>query len=193
MWEINITGSRTFLRRMCRWCSSGIKQAPQRESQWNGPHFGITLISNVPTVHRRIFMSSNHSLSSMEQSCGMTGSIFPSDQFTVMRWTVLKRVSVQQTKGVLGVRRSHVCQSGWAQWRCSDEVGKRARIRYRSFERCWKSHAKRDTVLQDYEEERDLGVNGTPTFFVNGEKVQAGYITLSAAVEKVLSQFEQRL
>jgi len=61
------------------------------------------------------------------------------------------------------------------------------------FERCWKSHTKRSIVLADYEEGRSLNISGTPTFFVNGEKVQPGFDTLSAAVEKVLSQYEQRL
>ncbi|MBU0767109.1 DsbA family protein [Patescibacteria group bacterium] len=61
------------------------------------------------------------------------------------------------------------------------------------FEKCWKSHAKRGVVLADYEEGRDLGVGGTPSFFVNGEKVVPGFDTLSAAVEKVLKQYEQRL
>ncbi|MBU2213095.1 MAG: thioredoxin domain-containing protein [Patescibacteria group bacterium] len=61
------------------------------------------------------------------------------------------------------------------------------------FEKCWKSHSKRSIVLADYEEGRALGVNGTPSFFVNGEKVQPGFDTLSAAVEKVLKLFEQRL
>lgn len=62
-----------------------------------------------------------------------------------------------------------------------------------AFEKCWKSHAKRGVVLADYEEGRELGVNGTPTFFVDGEKVQPGFDTLSAAVEKVLNRYEQRL
>jgi protein-disulfide isomerase len=62
-----------------------------------------------------------------------------------------------------------------------------------TFERCWKSHTKRDTVLADYEEGRNRGVNGTPTFFVNGTEVPAGYDTLSAAIEEHLRQLQQRL
>jgi len=61
------------------------------------------------------------------------------------------------------------------------------------FERCWKSHAKRAVVLEDYEEGRQRGVNGTPTFFVNGKEVPAGFDTISAAVEETLKQFEMRL
>ena len=61
------------------------------------------------------------------------------------------------------------------------------------FERCWKSHAKRDIVLEDYKQGREKEVSGTPTFFVNGERVQTGFDTLSAAIEAKVGQFEQRL
>jgi len=61
------------------------------------------------------------------------------------------------------------------------------------FERCWKSHTKRSTVLADYKEGRELTVGGTPTFFVNGQKVQTGFDTISAAIKQALGQFEQRL
>ncbi len=54
-------------------------------------------------------------------------------------------------------------------------------------ERCWKSHSKRDVVLNDYKEGRELGVAGTPTFFVNGEQVQTGFDTLSEAIEEALN------
>jgi protein-disulfide isomerase len=53
-------------------------------------------------------------------------------------------------------------------------------------ERCWKSHSKRDTVLADYKEGRDRDVGGTPTFFVNGEKVTTGTDTLGEAIDKAL-------
>ncbi|MBM3231253.1 thioredoxin domain-containing protein [Candidatus Peregrinibacteria bacterium] len=53
-------------------------------------------------------------------------------------------------------------------------------------ERCWKSHSKRDIVLSDYKEGRDRDVGGTPTFFVNGEKVDTGFDTLGAAIEKAI-------
>lgn len=53
-------------------------------------------------------------------------------------------------------------------------------------ERCWKSGSKRDVVLADYKEGRDRDVRGTPTFFVNGEKVQTGFDTLGAAIEEAL-------
>ncbi|MBT5236970.1 thioredoxin domain-containing protein [Candidatus Peregrinibacteria bacterium] len=53
-------------------------------------------------------------------------------------------------------------------------------------ERCWKSHSKRDIVLNDYKEGRDRDVAGTPTFFVNGKRVKTGVDTLGAAIEAAL-------
>ncbi len=53
-------------------------------------------------------------------------------------------------------------------------------------ERCYKSHDKRSIVLADYKEGRDRGVQGTPTFFVNGQQVQTGVDTLSAAIDQAL-------
>ncbi len=53
-------------------------------------------------------------------------------------------------------------------------------------ERCWKSHSKRGTVLADYKEGREREVSGTPTFFVNGVRVEAGMDTLSEAIDKAL-------
>ncbi len=53
-------------------------------------------------------------------------------------------------------------------------------------ERCWKSHSKRDIVLNDYKEGRERDVGGTPTYFVNGAKVQTGFDTLSEAIDAAL-------
>lgn len=61
------------------------------------------------------------------------------------------------------------------------------------FERCWKSHRKRDTVLTNYQEGRNLGVSGTPSFFINGQRVETGFDTISKAIEDILGNFEQRL
>ncbi len=54
------------------------------------------------------------------------------------------------------------------------------------FDRCWKSHVKRDAVLADYSEGRDRGISSTPTFLVQGKQVEAGFDTLSAAIEEAL-------
>ena len=64
----------------------------------------------------------------------------------------------------------------------ADELG----LDTKSFESCWKSHAKKKVVLADYAEGRELGVGGTPTFFVDGTRVQGGFDTLSAAIEQAL-------
>lgn len=60
-------------------------------------------------------------------------------------------------------------------------------------ERCWKSHSKRDTVLASYKAGREREVNGTPTFFVNGERVDTGFDTLSEAIDAVLEGTKMRL
>lgn len=60
-------------------------------------------------------------------------------------------------------------------------------------ERCWKSHSKRDVVLADYKEGRDRDVGGTPTFFVNGERVDTGFDTLSDAIDAALQGTMMRL
>lgn len=61
------------------------------------------------------------------------------------------------------------------------------------FDRCMKSHIKRDTILADYEEGRELGVGGTPTFFVQGKRVETGVATIGAAIEEALGAMQQRL
>ena len=54
------------------------------------------------------------------------------------------------------------------------------------FERCWKSHVKKDIVLAGYKEGRDRGVTGTPSFFVQGRKVETGFDTISEAIDEAL-------
>ncbi|MEK7563797.1 MAG: DsbA family protein [Patescibacteria group bacterium] len=61
------------------------------------------------------------------------------------------------------------------------------------FDRCMKSKIKRTTVLADYEEGQGLGVTGTPTYFVNGKKVESGLDTLSAAIDEALGGIIQKL
>jgi protein-disulfide isomerase len=61
------------------------------------------------------------------------------------------------------------------------------------FSKCQKSHARRDTVLADYKEGRELNVGGTPTFFVNGKNVPTGYDTLTEAIDAELERLTQRL
>lgn len=61
------------------------------------------------------------------------------------------------------------------------------------FETCWKSRSKKGLVLAEYEKGRTMGVGGTPTFFVDGERIEAGFDTLSEAVEQKLGAMKQRL
>ena len=57
------------------------------------------------------------------------------------------------------------------------------------FERCVSSGIKKKTVLADYAEGDTLGVNSTPTFFVNGKKVVIQQTDdLKTAVEAALAQ-----
>ena len=61
------------------------------------------------------------------------------------------------------------------------------------FDKCMKSHAKRDIVLEDYKVGRELGVGGTPTFYVNNKRIESGFDTLSAAIDAELERLTQRL
>lgn len=60
------------------------------------------------------------------------------------------------------------------------------------FGRCLSSHIKRDTVLEDYDLGIKLGVQGTPTFFVNSTRVEATIGALSAAIEAGLQGTAQK-
>lgn len=60
-------------------------------------------------------------------------------------------------------------------------------------ETCWKSRSKKSLIFAEYEEGRTMGVGGTPTFFVNGERVEPGFDTLSAAIEERLGAMKQKL
>lgn len=56
------------------------------------------------------------------------------------------------------------------------------------FSRCVDSHIKRKAIQASYDEGRAKGVNGTPTFFVNGQQTPASVADLSAAIDAALSQ-----
>ncbi|OGJ57021.1 hypothetical protein A3H22_01580 [Candidatus Peribacteria bacterium RIFCSPLOWO2_12_FULL_55_15] len=61
------------------------------------------------------------------------------------------------------------------------------------FERCLKSRMKKDTVLEDYEEGKSVGVKGTPTFFVNGEPVQNELKVITDAIDELVKKMQQKL
>ncbi len=56
------------------------------------------------------------------------------------------------------------------------------------FNRCLASRIKKDTVLADYNGGREIGVAGTPTFFVNGVQTEATMEKLSAAIDAELAK-----
>ncbi|HLD32907.1 MAG TPA: thioredoxin domain-containing protein [Candidatus Peribacteraceae bacterium] len=53
------------------------------------------------------------------------------------------------------------------------------------FRQCVQSRMKRQIVLSDYKEGRKAGVKGTPSFFVNGEKVPHDLSSLSSAINQL--------
>jgi protein-disulfide isomerase len=60
------------------------------------------------------------------------------------------------------------------------------------FNRCLESRIKKDLVLADYDEGIKAGVQGTPTFFVNGQKTDATMEALSAAIDAGLQNGANR-
>ncbi len=61
------------------------------------------------------------------------------------------------------------------------------------FSRCTRSHIKKDAIMADYDAGIAMGVQGTPTFFVNGKQTPATVDDLSAAIEGQLKGATQRL
>lgn len=51
-----------------------------------------------------------------------------------------------------------------------------------AFEQCMDDREKQIVVAQDLQEARELGLTGTPSVFVNGEKVNHGYANIIAAL-----------
>jgi protein-disulfide isomerase len=57
------------------------------------------------------------------------------------------------------------------------------------FDRCIRSGIKEDTVMENVTEGEKLGVAGTPSYFVNGQRVQTNNIdAISAAIDAALQQ-----
>lgn len=61
------------------------------------------------------------------------------------------------------------------------------------FYRCTRSHIKRDAILAEYETGQKAGVTGTPTFFVNGQRVESTVEAITAAIDASLKGTQQRL
>lgn len=56
------------------------------------------------------------------------------------------------------------------------------------FDRCIDSHIKRKAIQASYDEGRAKGVQGTPTYFVNGQQTPATVDDLSRAIDAALDQ-----
>ncbi len=74
--------------------------------------------------------------------------------------------------------------SGWAK-----ELG----LDMDLFERCRKSNIKMAIVEASQQEGEELGVNGTPTFFVNGKRVESTIQAIGAAIQEAASGSAMRL
>ncbi|TSC79152.1 MAG: DSBA oxidoreductase [Candidatus Peregrinibacteria bacterium Gr01-1014_25] len=61
------------------------------------------------------------------------------------------------------------------------------------FDRCLRSRAKKPIVTAEYDEGRTLGVSGTPSFFVNGQRVESDLKALQTAIDGALGAMKQRL
>lgn len=62
------------------------------------------------------------------------------------------------------------------------------------FGRCTKSHIKRKAILAEYGEGQKLGVQGTPTFFVNGQMIQDNTLdSIGKAITDAAGSMKQKL
>ncbi len=61
------------------------------------------------------------------------------------------------------------------------------------FSRCVKSHIKRPAIQAEYDAGKELGVGGTPTFLVNGKKVESTVDAISAAIDEAKKGIGTRL
>ena len=61
------------------------------------------------------------------------------------------------------------------------------------FDRCTASRIKRDEIMAEEEEGKKAGVQGTPTFFINGKVVENDINALTKAIDEALVQTTQRL
>ena len=61
------------------------------------------------------------------------------------------------------------------------------------FARCTASHIKKAAILAEYKKGQDVGVSGTPTFFVNGKPVEADVASLSKEIDAALLSVHKAL
>ena len=73
------------------------------------------------------------------------------------------------------------------------EWGKTLHLNADLFSRCQRSHIKRPAILDEYAMGEKAGVGGTPTYFVNRQKVESTLPAIEAAVNASIKGTEQRL
>ena len=74
-----------------------------------------------------------------------------------------------------------------------DEWGQSLGLDVELYKRCRASHIKRETIQAEYDEGRDAGIGGTPTYLVNGQMVPATIEDLGQAIEEATAGTMQRL
>jgi protein-disulfide isomerase len=74
-----------------------------------------------------------------------------------------------------------------------DVWGEQLKLDMDLYGRCRDSHIKRDVIMEEYDAGKALGVSGTPTFFVNGERVGSSTEELVGAIDAVLGSPGMRL
>lgn len=68
------------------------------------------------------------------------------------------------------------------------EYAKNLGLNVDQFVKDFDSDSARQRVLTDRDEGDKIGINATPTFFANGEKIQNGFIDLEATVQALLNK-----
>lgn len=61
------------------------------------------------------------------------------------------------------------------------------------YERCRASNIKREMIQAEYDAGRERGVTGTPTFFVNGTRVESSIEAIGAAITEEMGTMGQNL
>lgn len=74
-----------------------------------------------------------------------------------------------------------------------DTWGKELGLDTDLYARCRDSHIKREMIQAEYDTGRTLGVSGTPTFFVNGKKVESSIEAIGAAITAEIAAMGQSL
>lgn len=74
-----------------------------------------------------------------------------------------------------------------------EEWGKKLGLDMELFNRCRSSRIKRDGIIGEYEAGKQLGIGGTPTFFVNGEQVESTLAAIKEAIDAAAGNAAMKL